>query len=145
MPRCYLLAVANGSAIDMETNQVTLFALAERVGIAHDAPAQSATLEVHCYLEFEPEERGRPYEVQTLVSRASKSDEVRSDPQPLQSTTAWLRMRLRGLAIPGPGLCRVHVQWREAGTSDWTPSELKWPLTVEVEPEAHGPDADASG
>jgi hypothetical protein len=54
MPRCYLLAIAQGSALDSLTNNFTLFSLVEEVQ-SNQFPV-TLPFEVHSHWQFAPDE-----------------------------------------------------------------------------------------
>ena len=59
MPKCYLLAVTNGSSLDRYTNNVTLFSLIEQLNFPKQQPPPPGAvlpLEIHAYFELQPHE-----------------------------------------------------------------------------------------
>jgi hypothetical protein len=125
MPRCYLLAVVQGSSIDMFSNNWTLFSLVEEVQV--DQFPATLPFEIHTYWTFAPDEVNVDFE-QRLVMVPATGDEVSSVPIPLRSTTPRLRMRSTGLRIPAPGSYELRIEWRESGGPHWARDAVFWPL-----------------
>ena len=65
MPRCYLLTLCSGSALDQQSNNVTLFNLVEQLNVPPGVPPPPGgviPLEIHAYFTVAPhvwEEAGR--------------------------------------------------------------------------------------
>ena len=72
MPKCYLLAVTNGSSLDRYSNNVTLFNLIEQLNFPKQQPPPPGAvlpLEIHAYFSLAPHELNHRFEVRfTLVA-----------------------------------------------------------------------------
>jgi hypothetical protein len=128
MPRCYLLAIAQGSALDRYTNNWTLFSLIEQVQVSQ-MPAD-VNLETHVYWEFAPDEYNQGFDMRLVLVRAN-GERAGSQSLELSSGTRRHRMRLSGLRLDALGECLLTVEWRERGEQEWNRSDVAWPLTVE--------------
>lgn len=135
MPRCYLLAVAYGSALDRYTNNWTLFSLTEQLQLPQ-VPAQ-VNLETHVYWEFTPPEYNEDFDMR-LVLVLGDGNRVGSQPFELRSATRRFRMRLTGLRLEATGECFLTTEWRRRGEEAWTRCDVAWPLVVEELREAEG-------
>ena len=134
MPECYLLALAQSSSLDAETNNFSLFGLIEEVAVP--GPNAFLPLEFHAYWKFAPEELNVAFEI-----RLRLTDGKTDHPSPvtsLQSSTARLRGRGAGLRIPGPGQWNLLADWR-LPDGEWTAGTIRWPLTVKTT-QTQGPD-----
>jgi hypothetical protein len=73
MPRCYLLAVARGSALNADTNNFTLFELVEGIS-AHTRDSRiHLPLELHTYWEFAADELNVDFEMRFVSIGAPAS------------------------------------------------------------------------
>jgi hypothetical protein len=127
MPRCYLFAVVQGSAVDSYSNNFTLFSLVEEVQV--DQFPTTLPLEIHSYWTLAPDEVNVDFE-QHLVVIPAAGDEVLSVPLPFRSPTPRLRIRSTGLRIPAPGSYELRIEWRESASPDWTRDTVFWPFEV---------------
>lgn len=136
MPRCYLVAVAEASALDQTSNNWSLFNLIEQVQVAVDSPQHLAgrvlPYEVHTYWEMAADEIGREFVARIVLVKNNERKESRE----LSIRPDKIRHRLRGRGVPFffEGQSYVTVEWRFADGQDWHPTPFAWPLFVEVRP-----------
>jgi hypothetical protein len=128
MPRCYLLALASGSALDQYTNNWTLFSLIEQLQVSR-LPT-TVPLETHAYWEFAPSEHGEAFEMR-LILNLPDGRRAASQAFELRSATRRYRMRLAGLQLEAFGECVLTTEWRRPDDEKWTQSDAAWPLLVE--------------
>jgi len=131
MPRCYLLAVSQGSSLDSESNNFTLFGLVERVSLAPGAPLENLVLpfEMHCYWEFAPNEIDVDFEFRIVFTDGDTERATQS--YTLRSTKARLRIRLQGMPVLLHGKVVVRTEWRRKGEEKWSRESVFWPLEIE--------------
>jgi hypothetical protein len=133
MPECYLLAVSVGSALDENTNNWTLFSLAEQIELPHTAPSPASAkvavpLEVHFYVQFDPSEVGQDLLfrlVQVCGAQESHSQGFR-----IKTNKGRHRTRIRGLPLFFEGDIRLCAEWRFDENASWQRFQAFWPLTV---------------
>ena len=130
MPRCYLVIVCSASSLDVDSNNLSLFNLVERVQFRAGALAQLIMpLEVHACWSFSGDERDRDYEARWVVCGAD-GVEVVGKTFPLRTATPRFRMRMFGIGIPSvSGECAVRTEWR-ALEGGWTREPVTWPLAL---------------
>ena len=131
MPRCYLLTVCTGSSLDESSNNFSLFNLVEQVQVGAQAPAELVLpLEVHIHLAWSETEFDLPHELRWVV-RTEGGGEVLGPVQPLCANSPHLRLRSFGLTVPRfSGPSEVRVEWRSAGSVEWTREPAWWPLQL---------------
>jgi hypothetical protein len=138
MPKCYLLAVTNGSSLDRYTNNVTLFSLIEQLNFPKQQPPPPGAmlpLEIHAYFALEPHELNHRFEVRfTLVAQSGL--ETVTDGFSHRSATPRYRTRTVGLPMPPVfGNYELCVDTRPVDTESWHRDRLTWPLIMaELEP-----------
>jgi hypothetical protein len=133
MPKCYLLAIAGGSSLDQQSNNITLFNLVEQLNFPrHNAPPPGALLplEVHAYFRLDPRELNQRFELRYVLV-ADTGLETPTEVFSHRSSTPRFRTRTYGLpAPPVPGSYEIRVDSRMAGQEDWSRDPQSWPLTV---------------
>jgi hypothetical protein len=129
MPNCYLLALCHSSSLDNSTNNWSLFNLIEQIKV-REFPFQPP-FESHAYWRFNPDEYEIDFEMR-LILVSDHGLATQSNPLPLRSNTARLRIRVTGAPpIERPGNYELRVEWRRQGTDSWTRCDSVWPLQVE--------------
>lgn len=145
MAHCYLLALAQGSALDQYGGNWSLFGLTERLQIPADLPAAGEIVvpfEIHAHWEFSPEELGAKFEWRFLLTTG---DETRfSKTYQLESTKRFHRHRIRGFPLLLEGETRLMAEWR-VQDAEWTRCGVYWPLTLERQPKPPPPAAANQG
>jgi hypothetical protein len=133
MPRCYLLTLCSGSAVDQQSNNVTLFNLVEQINVPPGAPPPpggAVPLEIHAYFQLLPTEVGTPFDVR-YVMESMTGLETFSDILQYRSTTPRYRTRTVGLPMPPvTGEYQLRVDCRSAGADGWRRESPAWPLSV---------------
>ena len=133
MPRCYLLTLCSGSALDQQSNNVTLFNLVEQLNVPPGAPPPPGglvPLEIHAYFALAPEELGEPFEVRYVMEAAS-GIETFSEILSYRSTTPRYRTRTVGLPMPPvTGNYALRVDWRSQGREGWRREAAAWPISI---------------
>lgn len=133
MPRCYLLTLCSGSALDQQSNNVTLFNLVEQLNVPPGAPPPPGglvPLEIHAYFALAPDEIGEPFEVR-YVMQAGSGIETFSDIVRYRSSTARYRTRTVGLPMPPvTGHYSLRVDWRSSGREGWQREPAAWPISI---------------
>jgi hypothetical protein len=136
MPGCYFLTLCSGSAIDQQSNNVTLFNLVEQLNVPPGAPPPPQgvlPLEVHAYFHIAPEELGRAFEIRLVLVAAMGSPglETPTDPFPHRAVTPRYRTRTFGLPFPPvAGQYDLRVDWRYEGEEAFRREDAVWPVTV---------------
>ncbi len=141
MPRCYLLTVCSGSAVDQHSNNVTLFNLVEQINVPPGAPPPPRGLvpvEIHAYFHVGQTELGRDFDVR-FVMVASTGLETPTDAFTHRVVTPRYRTRTLGLPFPPvAGHYDLRVDCRAAGEEGWRREPLAWPVAI-VEESANPP------
>ena len=140
MPHCYLIALAAGSSLDQQSNNVTLFNLVEQVNIppgVSPAVGTKIPLEIHAYVRLDPKEIGQQFEMRfALVSTTGL--ETFTDPAKHRSASS--RIRTRSLGVPFPpalGHYNLRVDFRLREDDDWSLDPVSWSiafLPIETKP-----------
>lgn len=136
MPSCYLLALAQASALDGSKNTWSLFNLVETltVEVAGEGPIV-APVEVHCFWLLEAGELGEEFEWRVAVEpKGDGSSPAVTHSQTITSVTdkRRLRARLNGLVIREGGENLVSIDWKKPGDDDWQRCPIVWPLDVNL-------------
>ena len=140
MPRCYLLSLCSGSALDQHSNNVSLFNLVEQINFrpgTTPTPGTLIPLEVHAYFHFAPSERGFSFELRFVLVSMETSLETSSDTFSYRSMTPRFRTRTLGLPLPPVvGAYQLRVEWRATGSRVWNREPVAWPIAIaEMAPE----------
>jgi hypothetical protein len=134
--RCFLLAIAKGSAVDTTDNNLSLFATIEQMGV----PVFPANPGVELWAAFEVSDADREtlHEVRLVIFKSNDEDgyglgERRSTSDPVAFTPLSRRFRVRftGLSLGAPGKFHIQVEWRRTGEADWNLEAIAWPLQVD--------------
>jgi len=131
MPTCYLIALAAGSSLDQQSNNVTLFNLVEQVNVPATAPPPVGTkipLEVHAYLRLDASEVGNDFEMRFVLVSATGL-ETYTDAAKHRGTSP--RLRTRSLGVPFPpmlGHYELRVDFRRSGADTWSRDPVSWPI-----------------
>lgn len=142
MPTAYLVAVAEGSSLDRDTGNLTLFKLLEQLQVVPEARFPAVVpYEVHSCWEFADAERGQTYEARMVTDGAFR---MASEPISFRAEKSRMRLRMSGLGLPSLGQVRVTVEIRPGGGSTWLSSGISWPLLVEQAPSVGELAADAA-
>lgn len=130
MPKCYLIALAAGSSVDQQSNNVTLFNLVEQVSVPpgiDPPPGSKVPLEMHAYLQLGAGEMGQEFEMRfALVGPTGL--ETYTDSKSHRGATA--RVRTRALGVPFPALLghyELRIDFRTADGS-WQRDDASWPV-----------------
>lgn len=102
MAHCYLLCVTTGSAIDRQSNNVSLFSLVEQINLPPNAPPPPRGLlpvEIHAYFQLPDAQVNRDFELRFAL-RAETGLETLSDVFRHRVTAARFRVRTLGLPYP---------------------------------------------
>ncbi len=141
MPRCYFLTVCSASAVDQQSNNVTLFNLVEQLNVPPGAPPPPqglVPLELHAYFHISQIEIARDFEVR-FVMVASTGLETPTDAFAHKSVTPRYRTRTLGLPFPPvAGQYELRVDWRYVGQEGWHREPFAWPIAI-VEASAQPP------
>jgi hypothetical protein len=127
MPRCYLIAVAQGSSLDSSSNNWSLFTLVEEIKVP-DFPCL-LPMEFHTYWQFAPDELNVDFEIR-LVFVPTEGAPQYYPTASLKSATPRLRIRARGMRLEAPGDYELRLEWREPQSDQWTRLDVYWPLQV---------------
>ncbi len=129
MPRAYLIAIAESSSLDHETQNLSLFKLVEQIQIPSDAAIPAVVgYEVHSYWEFETDEIGKRFDARMVTEGSFR---MASDPISFVAEKTRMRLRAPGVGLPSLGQLRLSVEICAAGSNAWMPSAIWWPLLVE--------------
>lgn len=115
MAHCYLLCVTTGSAIDRQSNNVSLFSLVEQINLPPNAPPPPRGLlpvEIHAYFQLSDAQVNRDFELRFAL-RAETGLETLSDVFRHRITAPRFRVRTLGLPYPpvmGQYSLRVDVR-----------------------------------
>ena len=102
MAHCYLLCVTTGSAIDRQSNNVSLFSLVEQINLPPNSPPPPRGLlpvEIHAYFQLPDSQVNRDFELRFAL-RAETGLETLSDVFRHRITAARFRVRTLGLPYP---------------------------------------------
>ena len=111
MVHCYLLCVSSGSAIDRQSNNVSLFSLVEQINVpprAAPPPTGLIPLEVHAYFQLGASQFNREFELRFALC-AETGLETLSEVFRQRATAPRFRVRTLGLPSPpvmGQTACR---------------------------------------
>lgn len=111
MAHCYLLCVTTGSAVDRQSNNVSLFSLVEQINLPPNAPPPPRgllPLEIHAYFQLEDAHVNRDFEIRFAL-RAETGLETLSDVFRHRITAPRFRVRTLGLPYP-PVLGQYSLQ-----------------------------------
>ena len=141
MAHCYLLCVSSGSAIDRQSNNVSLFSLVEQINVPPRAvppPRGLIPVEVHAYFQLAMAQLNREFEMRFALC-AETGLETLSEVFRHRVTAARFRVRTLGLPYPPViGQYSLQVDFRMVGEeSRWQRQSAAWPIAlheIEVRP-----------
>ncbi len=134
MAHCYLLCVTSGSAVDRQSNNVSLFNLVEQINVPPNAqpPARGLIpLEVHAYFQLSGGQANREFEMRFAL-RADSGLETLSDVFRHKVTAPRFRVRTLGLPYPPViGHYTLHVDVRSGTENEsWQRQSATWPIAL---------------
>ena len=143
MAHCYLLCVSSGSAVDRQSNNVSLFSLVEQINVSPKVsvpPRGFIPVEVHAYFQLTPKQVHRDFEMRFALL-AESGLETLSDTFRHRVTAPRFRVRTLGLPYPpvlGQYSLQVDFRMVEDGRSGeeatWQRQAAAWPIALcEVE------------
>jgi hypothetical protein len=128
--RCYLVALCKGSAVDRDTNNISLFELIEEVQITAFNPAFPLFLQAHVYLKALPEEIGREVDVRGVWVAEDGS----RHPSPGERfLLPHARIRIRSATLFPPPILGAYdfvVEWRWPDDAEWHRENAAWPIVL---------------
>lgn len=139
MAHCYLLCVSSGSAIDRQSNNVSLFTLVEQINLPPGAapPARGLIpVEIHAYFQLNDAQVSREFELRFAL-RGESGLETLSDVFRHRITAPRFRVRTLGLPYPPVlGQYSLQVDMRVLGEdASWQRQPAAWPLALyEIDP-----------
>lgn len=140
MPTCYLIALTQSSAQDVQRGSFSLFHLTEQL-MLEPAPAgqpwlHAETMELHLHWLFAAEEP--PCALRLCALDETGAQHVAPLSYPLKSEHQFMRLVIAPALLPStPGLWRLKVQWRPQDSPDeaaWTEEDAFWPLRIHSAP-----------
>ncbi|HEY3665458.1 MAG TPA: hypothetical protein VGL19_05635 [Polyangiaceae bacterium] len=135
MPRCYMLTLASSSSLDQQSNNVSLFNIVEQINLPRGVeppPGALLPMEIHAYFQLDPSELNQRLEMRFALV-ASSGLETLTDAHTHKSGTLRYRTRTMGMPVPPTeGSYLVRIDWRAAGSEDWSRDPMAWPLVVAV-------------
>jgi len=136
---CYLLCVSHGSAVDRQSNNVSLFSLIEQINLPPNTPPPPRGLipvEVHAYFQLDSSQVQRDFEMRFAL-RAASGLETLSEVFRHRVTASRFRVRTLGLPYPPVfGQYTLQVDFRVVGDEHgWQRQNASWPIALyEIEP-----------
>jgi hypothetical protein len=133
LAHCYLLCVSSGSAVDRQSNNVSLFNLVEQISVPPGTPPPVNRLipvEVHAYFQLEPGQVHRDFEMR-FVMLAQTGLETLSEVFRHRVTAPRFRVRTLGLPYPPVlGQYRLRVDVRLPAEAGWQRQAAAWPILL---------------
>ncbi len=134
MVNCYLLCVSSGSAIDRQSNNVSLFSLVEQINVpARSAPPPRGLIpvEVHAYFQLDSAQLNRDFEMRFALC-AETGLETLSEVFRHRVTAPRFRVRTLGLPYPPVlGQYYLQVDFRMLGDeARWQRQSASWPIAL---------------
>jgi hypothetical protein len=133
MPSCYFLAVAAGSSVDQQSNNATLFNLVEQINVPpgiNPKPGSRIPLEIHAYLQGQPQELGNQFEMRFSLVSLATGLETYSEGATQRLASPRLRIRTVGLPFPPMlGHYDLRVDFRSGDSENWQRDGSLWPLS----------------
>jgi hypothetical protein len=135
--RCYILTACAGTAVDRDTNNVTMFNMMEEALLP--APFVAGALvgiQTLVGLQAGPGELGREVDVRLVWCKVDAGDEP-SVVHRIQVTHPRVRIRAALLKLPTtPGQYDLRLEWKWAGEEEqWHREAATWPLLLSVQPD----------
>jgi hypothetical protein len=134
LAHCYLLCVSSGSAVDRQSNNVSLFNLVEQISVPPGTPPPANRLipvEVHAYFQLGPGQVHRDFEMR-FAMLAETGLETLSEVFRHRVTAPRFRVRTLGLPYPPVlGQYRLRVDVRLPGDAGaWQRQAAAWPILL---------------
>jgi hypothetical protein len=134
LAHCYLLCVSSGSAIDRQSNNVSLFSLVEQINIparAAPPPRSLIPVEVHAYFQLSAAQLNRDFEMRFALC-AETGLETLSEVFRHRATAPRFRVRTLGLPYPPViGQYSLQVDFRIVGEdARWQRQAAAWPIAL---------------
>ena len=137
---CYFIGVCEGSALDRDTNNLSLFGLIEELQVPTEALGAVVPLQCHFYLATSKDAIGQPIEARVLWKRQDGSESHGANVFSLVPDALRVRNRATALQLPTAfGDYRLFLEWREPGAAEWARSTCGWPFQVIEQPEKSTP------
>jgi hypothetical protein len=139
LAHCYLLCISSGSAIDRQSNNVSLFNLVEQINVpARQSPPPRSLIpvEVHAYFLLGTAALNREFEMRFVLC-AETGLETLSEVFRHRATASRFRVRTLGLPYPPVvGQYNLQVDFRMSGEdARWQRQSASWPIALhELEP-----------
>lgn len=139
LAHCYLLCVSSGSAVDRQSNNVSLFSLVEQINVPPRAPPPPRGLipvEVHAYFQLAPAQIHKEFEMRFALLGESGLETL-SDVFRHRVTASRFRVRTLGLPYPpvlGQYSLQVDVRMApgdEFGEPRWERQSASWPIALQ--------------
>jgi hypothetical protein len=134
LAHCYLLCVSSGSAIDRQSNNVSLFSLVEQINVPPRAlppPRGLIPVEVHAYFQLAMTQLNREFEMRFALC-AETGLETLSEVFRHRVTAS--RFRVRALGLPYPpviGQYSLQVDFRMVDEdARWQRQSAAWPIAL---------------
>jgi hypothetical protein len=102
---------------------------------ARVARAGRLPLQIHAHLEFDENERGRPYQLRLRLEDDTGETRWLSNVSDIPPTpTRRHRVAVEGIEIPDAGYFHVVAEYRPAGdeAASWQRSTVRWPFQIEI-------------
>jgi hypothetical protein len=134
LAHCYLLCVSSGSAIDRQSNNVSLFSLVEQINVpARSVPPLRSLIpvEVHAYFQLASTQLNREFEMRFALC-AETGLETLSEVFRHRATASRFRVRTLGLPYPPViGQYSLQVDFRLVGEDGrWQRQSAAWPIAL---------------
>jgi hypothetical protein len=134
LAHCYLLCVSSGSAIDRQSNNVSLFSLVEQINIPRQMappPRGLIPVEVHAYFQLGKDQLNKDFEMRFALC-AETGLETLSEVFRHRVTASRFRVRTLGLPYPPVvGHYSLQVDFRMVGEDrGWQRQAAAWPIAL---------------
>jgi hypothetical protein len=131
MPKCVSIIVCQGSSLDAETKNISIFNCIEEVqapllGVAY--PFEIISL----WMTAEREINQR-FEVKLMIESPDGVIGAETPALPFDSSKKRHRLKILGFPAPKtPGQYHVRMAWRNQGTENWTKESVDWPIEIKL-------------
>jgi hypothetical protein len=134
LAHCYLLCISSGSAIDRQSNNVSLFSLVEQINVPSRSvppPRSLIPVEVHAYFQLSSSQLNREFEMRFVLC-ADTGLETLSEVFRHRVTAQRFRVRTLGLPYPPViGQYSLQVDFRMVGEeARWQRQAAAWPISL---------------
>jgi hypothetical protein len=134
LAHCYLLCISSGSALDRQSNNVSLFNLVEQINVpARQNPPPRALIpvEVHAYFQLGIAALNRELELRFVLC-ADTGLETLSEVFRHRVTAQRFRVRTLGLPYPPvAGQYSLQVDFRMTDEPRWQRQSASWPIALQ--------------